>query len=104
LGPLYNGKYALTSGEEDKTVRLWDIATGQQLRQFTGDLGKTEGVAFSPDDQYVLTGNEDGVARLWRVDFQEVLQFACTALPRDLTTEERAVYGITDNAPTCPKQ
>jgi hypothetical protein len=35
---------------------------------------------------------------------QEVIRFACAELPRDLTDDERATYGITDDAPTCPGQ
>jgi WD40 repeat protein len=30
-----DGKYVV-SGSEDKTVRLWELATGQEVRRFTG--------------------------------------------------------------------
>jgi WD40 repeat protein/serine/threonine protein kinase/DNA-binding XRE family transcriptional regulator len=100
----HDGRYALTAGD-DKTVRLWDVVSGQQLRQFPDNASMSNEIAFSPDGKYVLTGNADGsIARLWRVDLQEVLRFACAKLPRDLTAEEREIYSITDAGPTCPKQ
>jgi WD40 repeat protein len=44
---------------------VWDAATG---RLMSGPLRHKEmvwAVAFSPDSQMVLTGSEDGTARLW---------------------------------------
>lgn len=62
----HNGRFALT-GSHDSTARLWDVATGQQIRSFEGHAGGVTAVAFSPDDRSVLTGSEDKTARLWDV-------------------------------------
>ena len=51
-----DGKYALTGGF-DHTARLWDIQTGQAIRQFSHD-DQVRLVAFSPDSRYALTGDE----------------------------------------------
>src|SRR5262249_33149102 len=59
-----DGRYALT-GSDDRTARLWDVATGQPIRQFVGHTDIIGGVAFSPDGKYVLTGSDDKTARLW---------------------------------------
>ena len=48
-------------------VRLWDRATGNLLRTFSGHTGQVHEVRFSPDGQTVLTGSVDGTARLWDV-------------------------------------
>nr|WP_275406725.1 serine/threonine-protein kinase [Actinomadura bangladeshensis] len=48
----------------DKTVRIWDVATGRTTRTFEGH-GKVEAVAFSPDGKVLATGHHDGKARLW---------------------------------------
>ena len=66
-----NGKI-LASGGEDSTVRLWDVATGQQIgRPLTARIGGSvrdvESVAFSPDGKTLATGNGDGTVRLWDV-------------------------------------
>ena len=50
-------RYILT-GTHDYTVRLWELDSGQEIRKF--EVGaEVEAVAFSPDDQYVLTGSSE---------------------------------------------
>jgi WD40 repeat protein/transcriptional regulator with XRE-family HTH domain len=45
-------------------------------RRFSGHNGQIYSVEFSPDGQYVLTGSQDGSARLWDVESgREVRQF-----------------------------
>jgi len=61
-----DGRTMLT-GSDDRTARLWDIATGRELRQFLGHTGSVHSVAFSPDGRAVLTGGNDNTARLWDV-------------------------------------
>jgi WD40 repeat protein len=60
-----------------------------------------ENVAFSPNGKYILTG-DDGTAMLWDVDYHTTMDYLCSVLQRDFTEEERALYGITDDSPTCP--
>jgi WD40 repeat protein/transcriptional regulator with XRE-family HTH domain len=51
------------------------------LRIFEGHTKVVWGAAFSPDGKYVLTGSEDGTARLWdRQTGQEIRQFNCPDL------------------------
>ncbi len=59
-----DGHFALT-GSNDKTARVWDVATGVQIRSFAGHAGAVTSVAFSPDGRVVLTGSWDKTARLW---------------------------------------
>jgi WD40 repeat protein len=61
-----DGKTVLT-GSEDKTARLWAVATGRPVGPPLHHQGEVLAVAFSPDGQTVLTGCHDGTARLWRV-------------------------------------
>ena len=51
-----------------KTVKLWDSATGRELRTFSGHVSEVDSVAFSPDGSKVLTGSADMTAKLWDVD------------------------------------
>jgi len=98
-----DGNYLATGGT-DRTARLWDIQTGQEIRRFTGHTGEIRSVVFSPDGKFILTANEDNTARLWLIDLDDSIQAVCAMLTRDLTPEERAQYGITDDGPTCPAQ
>ncbi|UCC89741.1 MAG: protein kinase [Anaerolineales bacterium] len=70
-----DGHYALTSGIADNTARLWDIETGQEMHVFKHPA-PVFGVAFSPDDRYILTGGDDKVAHLWNIKTgQEIRTF-----------------------------
>jgi len=56
----------LATGSDDKTARIWDAATGQQLLEVGHDDAVTS-VAFSPDGAWLATGSDDKTARIWRV-------------------------------------
>lgn len=58
-----DGKYIL-SGSVDGKIRLWDVHTGAQLRQFVGHSDEVAFVSFSPDGKHILSGG-DASTRLW---------------------------------------
>jgi WD40 repeat protein len=67
VGP--GGALAAT-GSFDKTARLYDLATGQELRTFGGDYGhkgQVLCVAFSPKGDRLATGGADNTVRIWDV-------------------------------------
>ena len=69
----------LATASWDKTARLWDMATGECVRTFTGHKSYINAVAFSPDGTLLATGGgepsigggerltNDDTARLWNV-------------------------------------
>jgi WD40 repeat protein len=59
-----DGRWGL-SGSYDKTLRLWDLTSGECLRSFEGHTGTLSSVAFSPDGRWGLSGSRDGTLRLW---------------------------------------
>src|SRR5262249_40247089 len=47
----------LVSANGDE-IKLWDLASGQLIRQFLGHLSHVYSVAFSPDGTRLLSGSE----------------------------------------------
>ena len=65
------------TASDDKTARLWDVATGQELRTFTGHTDRVSRAWRSrPMASQVLTGSCGQAARLWDAQTgQQLRQF-----------------------------
>jgi WD40 repeat protein len=59
-----DGKRLATAGW-DNTAKVWDAASGQELRTLSGHISSVFDVAFSPDGERLATAGEDGTARVW---------------------------------------
>src|SRR5262249_33252866 len=68
-----DGKLLASGGQHD-VIRLWDVATGNQVGQLEGHYGHTASVAFSPDGKTLASGGGDGRVRLWDVDGRKELR------------------------------
>jgi WD40 repeat protein/class 3 adenylate cyclase len=55
----------LLSGGMDKTARLWESGSGQQLAVMKGHGNAVTAVALSPDGSIAVTGSLDRVMKLW---------------------------------------
>jgi WD40 repeat protein len=61
-----DGKYIL-SGSSDKTVKLWDVASGNEIKTFIGHGSSVSSVCFTPDGKYALSGGYDKTLILWEI-------------------------------------
>jgi hypothetical protein len=61
------------SGSADKTIRLWDKATGETLRTFTCHTAGINCLATYPDGTF-LSGSSDKTLRLWNKTTGETIQ------------------------------
>jgi len=93
----------LLSGSADKTARLWDISTGQLVRVLSGHTAAVTSVFFTPDGKKIITTSLDRTVRTWITDYNDLLAYACTLVGRDLTPDERVLYGVSGDDPTCPQ-
>lgn len=59
-----DGAYAL-SASWDKTLRLWELSTGQTTRRFVGHTGDVLSVSFSADNRQIVSGSRDRTIKLW---------------------------------------
>ena len=55
----------VVSGSKDKTVRIWNAATGECDAELKGHSDEVYSVVFSPDGSRAVSGSKDNTVRLW---------------------------------------
>jgi WD40 repeat protein len=60
-----DGKALYSSAKDDRFIRMWDVATRQELRQFLGHMVGSMCLALSTDGQTLAAGSGDSCIRLW---------------------------------------
>jgi len=101
VGFTADGSVLATTGD-DRTVRLYDVATRQQIG-VPFPKGTTYGkAALSSDGTMLLSGSADGLV-IWDVDPASWVRRACAAAGRNLTRAEwdRFLPGVAYRS-TCP--
>jgi WD40 repeat protein len=64
----------VVSGGSDKTIKVWDLATGQCLATFEGHTDIVYGVTVTPDGKYIVSGSKDNTLKLWDLALGECLR------------------------------
>ncbi|WP_158233393.1 caspase family protein [Reichenbachiella sp. 5M10] len=59
------GGELLATGSEDQTVILWEVATGRQLRTFSGHSRAVTTLDFHPKDEKIATAGDDKSLIVW---------------------------------------
>jgi WD40 repeat protein/serine/threonine protein kinase len=55
----------VATASHDRTVRLWDAATGRPIKALEGHQDLVFGVAFSPNGKRLATAGADSTVRIW---------------------------------------
>jgi len=67
-----NGKVIASAGG-DKSVRLWNVYTGELLDEFYGHSAGVTSIAFHPNGSVLVSGGLDGILNFWNIKLPEVL-------------------------------
>jgi len=92
----------LLSSSADKTLRLWDINSGLEVRRLEGHREWINQAVFSPDGQFAISGAWDETIRLWHIhDLAGIVDWTKeNRYIRDLTCGERQIY-LVDPSQSC---
>jgi WD40 repeat protein len=63
----------LASCGDDKTIKIWNLNTGELLRTVTGHSDIVWSVTFSPDGQMIASCSEDKTVKIWKLDTGKML-------------------------------
>lgn len=57
----------LVSGSADKTIKVWNLATGQEIRTLKGHSSFVNYLVISPDGQTLVSGSADKTIKVWNL-------------------------------------
>lgn len=58
----------LISASEDHTIKVWDIATGQEIYTLTGHTGSVLTLVLTSDGKQVISGSADHTIKVWSLE------------------------------------
>ncbi len=64
----------LASTSEDKTIKLWQLSTGQELRTLKGHSYWVRTLAMTPNGQILASGSDDTMIKLWQLSTGQELR------------------------------
>ncbi|MEH2238130.1 nSTAND1 domain-containing NTPase, partial [Nostoc sp.] len=63
----------LASASVDKTIKIWDVSSGQLLKTLTGHSDRVISVAYSPNGQQLASASGDKTIKIWDVSSGQLL-------------------------------
>ncbi len=57
----------IASGSNDKTIKLWDVATGKELKTFIEEQEVVTSIKFTPDGKHILSATTGSGVKVWDI-------------------------------------
>ncbi|PLZ55072.1 WD40 repeat domain-containing protein, partial [Fischerella thermalis] len=70
---MSSDRQILVSGSRDKTIKVWQLETGELLHTLKGHRDGVYAIALSPDGQTIASGSADRTIKLWHLQTGELL-------------------------------
>ncbi len=67
-----DGRWIVSAGW-DRSLKIWDVATGAEWSHLNGHTGFVYAVAYSPDGRFIVSGSRDKTLKIWDVATGSVL-------------------------------
>ena len=87
----------LVSGGEDSTVKIWDVATGQELQTLSGHIEDILSVSYSPDGATLASASWDNTVKIWGNDYMargNTTSDFTLQIGANNSTDDRMTFGI----------
>ncbi|KAK3672255.1 pre-mRNA-splicing factor prp46 [Recurvomyces mirabilis] len=68
------GNQWFASGAGDRTIKIWDLATGTLKLTLTGHISTVRGLAVSPRHPYLFSCGEDKMVKCWDLETNKVIR------------------------------
>jgi WD40 repeat protein len=89
-----DSNYIIT-GSKDKSLKLWEIETGREVRSFLGHEKTVSSVRFSSDNKFVVSGSYDKKAIVWDITSgSQILTYQSESLITDIAIDPQQRFFI----------
>ncbi len=68
------GNQWFVSGAGDRTIKIWDLASGSLRLTLTGHISTVRGLAVSPRHPYLFSCGEDKMVKCWDLETNKVIR------------------------------
>jgi WD40 repeat protein len=59
--------FLVSGGDQNDHLRIYDAATGKEIKSFEGHTEDVYDIAFSPDGTTMASGSFDGTVKIWNI-------------------------------------
>ena len=95
-----DGRFAI-SGSIDKTLKVWDLETGELVRVLEGHTDYVMSVTVTPDGRFAISGSKDKTLKVWDLSISAVVAsfndegslYACAVAPDGKTVVAAGATG-----------